>query len=167
VRPPRDLLAIKKKLEIGYEVDLRDLSYKIAGPLVSSLPHFATLVESYGDVTKFHDWFIFPNINFYSFSGYMFGIQQFCPESAMETDYWLWVMMARRRDPAESLTVPLWELTLTEKRVIDEDAVALSQMQLTLRSELRAANHGDYESNLVRMLTWYRKCLDLPDPVSR
>jgi hypothetical protein len=164
LRPPRDLLAIKKKLELGYEADLRDLSYKIAGAHIGNPPHFVSLVTSYGDTSKFHDWFIFPNVNFFSSRGYMFCIQQFCPRTASDTDYWLWVMTARRHDEDAGLTAALWQLTQAEKFVIDEDAVALTHMQKALRSGLREANHGDYESNLVRMLRWYRKHLGLPAP---
>jgi phenylpropionate dioxygenase-like ring-hydroxylating dioxygenase large terminal subunit len=149
------ILPIHAQMQAGAPVDLRDLSYAVHTPVAGGRPSYGDLVERYGELDDYYNWFIFPDVNFCSVHGQMFLLQQFSPIAPDLTDFHLTVTSARRRDPDADLTALLRELIHREKIVIDEDGVALSALQRRLHMDAPSASHGDYESHIVRMLRWY------------
>jgi choline monooxygenase len=149
------ILPIHEQMQAGAPVDLRDLSYAVHSPVAVSRPWYRDLVERYGELDDYYNWFIFPDVNFCSVHGQMFLLQQFSPVAADLTDFHLTVVTARRREPEADFSALLRELIRREKIVIDEDGVALSALQRQLHAGAPSAAHGDYESHIVRMLRWY------------
>jgi hypothetical protein len=91
----------------------------------------------------------------------MFLIQQFIPTAPGISEYHLWVMTARRRDRRTQFTPLLWALIKAEKEVIDEDAVALEQLQKKLHLDSGRCQHGIYEAHIVRMMRWYANAMSM------
>jgi choline monooxygenase len=152
---------IQEQLDRNEPIDLRDLSYSSHTPLDVEHGWWGGQVHRYGDLDDYYNWFIYPNVNFCSVHGRMFLIQQFMPKSSGVTEYHLWVMTARRRDPRAQFAPLLWALIKAEKEVIDEDAVALSQLQQKLHTGTDRCRHGTYELHIVRMMRWYAGAMGL------
>jgi hypothetical protein len=55
----------------------------------------------------------------------------------------------------------LWALIKAEKKVIDEDAVALEQLQKKLHLDSDRCQHGIYEAHIVRMMRWYANAMSM------
>jgi choline monooxygenase len=152
---------IKLELDRNAEIDLRDLSYASHSPLDVPETWFRREVIRYGDIDDYYNWFVYPNVNYCSVHGQMFLIQQFMPKSPGVTEYHLTVLTARRKNPRLQLAPLLWALIKGEKRVIDEDAVALEQLQQKRHLNSEPCQHGIYEVHIVRMLRWYANAMAL------
>jgi len=146
---------IQAQLDANAPIDLRELSYHSHSPLDVKVDWWASQVDGYGNVDDYYNWFIYPNVNFCSVHGRMFLIQQFIPTAPGISEYHLWVMTARRRDRRAQFTPLLWALIKAEKKVIDEDAVALEQLQKKMHPQADRCQHGIYEAHIVRMMRWY------------
>ena len=136
---------------------LSDLSYSTKGAITPYVNWYHDLCQVYGDEHVFHDWFVYPNLNFYSVRGEYFALQQYEPVSPGETDYHLWVMTACRKDKRTDFTALLSTLIRAEHKVIGEDTVILERLQAGLGTQALPFTHGDYEDFLVRQHLWYRQ----------
>jgi phenylpropionate dioxygenase-like ring-hydroxylating dioxygenase large terminal subunit len=152
---------IQAQLDADSPIDLRELSYHSHSPLDVKVDWWASQVDRYGSIDDYYNWFIYPNVNFCSVHGRMFLIQQFIPMAPGISEYHLWVMTARRHDRRAQFTPLLWALIKAEKRVIDEDAVALEQLQKKMHSDADRCQHGIYEAHIVRMMRWYANAMSM------
>jgi phenylpropionate dioxygenase-like ring-hydroxylating dioxygenase large terminal subunit len=146
---------LKQRLYDGQKIDLRDLSFETGSTLNIPTTWYQAEVHRYRDEPRYYNWYTYPNVNFCSVHGNMFLIQQYMPVSPGVMEYHLWVMTARRKNPKINFSALLWGLIKAEKKVIDEDAVALEQLQRTLHDGARPYLMGTYEAHIVRMLRWY------------
>src|SRR5690606_27651197 len=116
---------------------------------------FSDLCAGYGDEHAYYNWFIYPNVNFCSVKGEHFLLQQYEPVAPGETDYHLWMMTARCKDPHTDFTALLSTLIRNERTVIAEDTMILEKLQAGFGAHSGHFNHGDYEAHLVQQHLWY------------
>lgn len=135
---------------------LSALSFPTRAPIKAHKNWFHDLCEPYRDEHVYYNWFIYPNVNFCSVRGEHFLLQQYDPVSPGETDYHLWMMTARRKNPQTDFTALLATLIRGERAVIAEDTRILERLQGGLAGHSLPFTHGDYEAHLVRQHLWYR-----------
>lgn len=131
------------------------LSYSTKAPLQPHVSWFNALCDTYGGEHIYYNWFVYPNVNFCSVRGEHFLLQQYEPVSPGETDYHLWMMTARRKDPHSNFTALLSTLIRGERAVIAEDTLVLERLQRGIGTRARKFMHGDYELHLVNQHLWY------------
>lgn len=153
---PSEPSVVVQMLENGAAPKLSELSYAIKLGLKPDDSWFASQCERYGNEDAYYNWFIYPNVNFGSVQGQHFLLQQYDPISPGETDYHLWVMTARRKDPRADFSALLSTLIRGERAVIAEDTTVLEHMQSGFGEHSGRFMHGDYEHHLVAQHRWYR-----------
>ncbi|WP_211473655.1 aromatic ring-hydroxylating oxygenase subunit alpha [Collimonas humicola] len=117
------------------------------------------MTDAYGAENTYHNFFIYPNVNFISIGGVIFTIQQFDPFAADRTELRLTLMSAREKQRIAAMPAILWSHLKSEKRVIDEDKVLLEMLQTRLHAGGRAAYHGAYETRLRRVADVYLRLM--------
>ena len=147
---------VLRLLQEGETPELRSLSFPTKAPIQPYKSWFSDLCEGYGDEHAYYNWFIYPNVNFCSVRGEHFLLQQYDPVAPGETDYHLWMMTARRKDPKTDFSALLSTLIRGERNVIGEDTLVLERLQEGLGAHSPPFMHGDYEVQLVRQHLWYR-----------
>lgn len=147
---------IEKMLRENNRPALSELSYAGKSPVKPQQNWFGDLCFRYGVEDFYYNWFVYPNVNFCSVRGEYFLLQQYLPVTPGETDYHLWVMTAKRKDPRTDLTALLHALIKGEREVIAEDTEVLERMQAGLGDHSLPFMHGDYEVPLVNQHLWYR-----------
>ncbi|QNH21405.1 ribosomal subunit interface protein [Xanthomonas sp. GW] len=155
-RPANVPSHVQELLQSCMRPALSELSFPTKASITPHENWYSALCDSYGEESAFYNWFIYPNVNFYSVRGDSFVLQQYDPVSAHETDYHLWVMTARRKSERTDFTALLSALIRIEHEVIAEDTAVLERMQAVLGPHSRQFMHGDYETQLVRQHLWYR-----------
>lgn len=156
---PTQPSVILAMLERNESPALASLSYPLKTPLKPGQSWFAGLCEPYGSENAYHNWYIYPNVNFCSVKGEHFLLQQYDPVAPGETDYHLWMMTARRKDRRTDLTALLSTLIRAERAVIAEDTQVLERLQGGLGDHSQRFMHGDYEQHLVAQHLWYRQAV--------
>ena len=136
---------------------LEELSFSAAGDINVPASWYSHLIRRYKDCDAYYNWFVYPNLNFCSFAGNYFILQQYEPISPGRTRYHLWVVTAERNNIRQDFTALLRGLIEAEKKIIDEDCVFLENMQQNLHSEAGSALHGAYEFRLIRAAKWYEQ----------
>jgi phenylpropionate dioxygenase-like ring-hydroxylating dioxygenase large terminal subunit len=117
------------------------------------------MVEQYGPEDTYHNYFIYPNVNFISVGGLVFLIQQFDPVAADRTEVRFTLMTAKEKQRIAALPAILWGHLKGEKRVLDEDLVLLEALQARLHAGGRPACHGAYETQLRRVADVYLRLM--------
>lgn len=104
----------------------------------------------------YHNWIIWPNVNFVSIGGYSFSLHQFDPVSPDETDILMLLFLSRRREESRQSfyfsPAVLWHNIQAEKRILDEDIAALEQLQAGLHAGARPALLGAGDEPIARFL---------------
>lgn len=136
-------------------VSLDELSFSAVGDITVPGSWYSPLIRRYNDRDAYYNWFVYPNLNFCSFAGNFFILQQYEPISPSRTRYHLWVVTAERKSIRQDFTALLRGLIEAEKKIIDEDCVFLENMQQNLHSDAGPALHGAYEFRLIRAARWY------------
>jgi phenylpropionate dioxygenase-like ring-hydroxylating dioxygenase large terminal subunit len=135
---------------------LRDLSWHQASRFAELKPaDWRDRIAPYGDEPLYHNWFVYPNVNFVSVGGYSFALQQFNPIAADRTEILLMLFLATRRDALDFSPAVLWHNLQAEKRVLDEDIGALERLQAGLHAGARPAILGAHESRVAALLEWH------------
>lgn len=125
---------------------------------VQSWPWHA-MVDQYGPADTYHNYFIYPNVNFISVGGLIFLIQQFDPIAPDRTEVRFTLMTARETQRIGALPAILWGYLKGEKRVLNEDQVLLEALQARLHNGGQPARHGAYETQLRRVADVYRRLM--------
>ena len=107
------------------------------------------LVKPYGGENTYHNYFIFPNVNFISVGGLIYLVQQFEPVSANETLVRFDLCTARPTARIPALPAILRGHLKGEVEVLMEDVEFLERLQSSLHLDSMAVNHGQYEHRLV------------------
>ncbi|XQA71315.1 aromatic ring-hydroxylating oxygenase subunit alpha [Xanthomonas sacchari] len=147
---------VEQLLQGGAPISLQALSFPAKAEIAVQDHWYRPLCERYGEDSAFYNWFLYPNVNFYSVRGDSFVLQQYDPVSPDETDYHLWVATARRKSERTDFTALLSTLMRIEHQVIAEDTAVLERLQAGFGPHSRSFMHGDYETELVRQHLWYR-----------
>jgi len=138
---------------------LSSLSFSTTMPMsIPSWPWHA-MVNQYGQADTFHDFFIYPNVNFISVGGRVFLIQQFDPIAADRTEVRLTLTTAREKQRINALPAILWGHMKDEARVLNEDKVLLEALQARLHAGGQPACHGAYETQLRRVADVYLRLM--------
>lgn len=138
---------------------LSSLSFATTMPMnVRSWPWHA-MVDHFGPGNTFHDFFIYPNVNFITVGGLTFLIQQFDPMAADHTEVRLTLCTAREKQHITALPAILWGHLKGETRVLNEDKVLLEALQARLHAGGQPAQHGAYETLLRRVADVYLRLI--------
>jgi len=141
------------------DTPLSSLSFATAMPMnVRPWPWHA-LVDHFGPGDTFHDFFIYPNVNFITVGGLVFLIQQFDPIAADHTEVRMTLSTAREKQHITALPAILWGHLKGETRVLNEDKVLLEALQARLHAGGQPAQHGVYETSLRKVANVYLRLI--------
>jgi len=152
-RPPTHAAAPPPDSQLP--TDLRDLSFTADAPFEFRHWPWHDNVERFSNEPKYFNFYIYPNVNFTAIAGVFFPIQQFNPGAPDRTDYSMWVLTGRQRQPNPATPAILWTQAKGEKSVIDEDIAVLEALQRGLGPGATPAFHGTYETHLRSMAHIY------------
>jgi phenylpropionate dioxygenase-like ring-hydroxylating dioxygenase large terminal subunit len=143
--------------------DIRDLSYETRTEF--DLKHWPwhDAVERFTQDSAYHNFFIYPSVNFITLGGTTFLAQQFCPLAADKTEVRLTMASGRKKKRIPAMPAILWGHMKAEKAVIDEDIVMLEGLQKNLQNDEQSAFHGTYETRLRTIAKTYLRLLDEAD----
>lgn len=140
--------------------DIRDLSYETRAEFDLKNWPWHDAVERFTPENAYHNFFIYPNVNFITLGGTTFLAQQFCPVAADKTEVRLTMTSGRKKKKIPAMPAILWGHMKAEKAVIDEDIVVLEGLQKNLRNDEQSAFHGGYETRLLAIAKTYLRLLD-------
>jgi phenylpropionate dioxygenase-like ring-hydroxylating dioxygenase large terminal subunit len=135
--------------------DLRDLSFETGLSMTIRPWPWHDQVARFSTDERYYNWFLYPNVNFFSMGAVIFQMQQYVPVAADRIEYVLWVQMARQEHRSPATPAILWSQARTEKIVVNEDAVVLEALQRGLTSGASPAFQGAYETRLRTMARVY------------
>jgi len=118
------------------------------------------MVDRYGEEGVYHNFFLFPNVNFISVGGLTFLVQQFDPVSATETQVRFTLCAAKENVRLPALPAILRGHLRGEVTVYNEDLVYLENLQSALHAQSNRVQHGKYEHRIQSFAAAYLKCLD-------
>ena len=127
---------------------LADQSFSTSSPMSIQPWPWHKMVDSYGAPDTFHNFYLFPNVNFISIGGLVFLIQQFSPLSAGRTQVSFDLCLARERQRIAAPAILQGHLK-GEIDVLMEDVKLLEALQAGLHSGGPRAQHGRYEARLM------------------
>ena len=119
-----------------------------------------SMVERYGQEGVYHNFFLFPNINFISVGGLIFLMQQFCPVSPSKTQVRFTLSIAKEKKRLPALPAILRGHLKGEIDVLMEDVVHLENLQARLTEGAPRAFHGRYEHRLISFAQAYLALLE-------
>ncbi|MBS7805547.1 Rieske 2Fe-2S domain-containing protein [Rhizobiales bacterium TNE-4] len=117
-------------------------------------------VDAYGPRDTYHNFFLFPNVNFISVGGLIFLVQQFVPIAPDRTEVRFTLCAARENVKLPALPAILRGHLKSEVEVLFEDVEQIEALQRSLSEKSSTVNHGAYEHRLVSFALAY---LDLMD----
>jgi len=117
------------------------------------------LVDHYGKEGEYHNFFLFPNVNFISVGGLVFLVQQFDPVSAGETQVRFTLCGAREKSRIPSLPAILRGHLKGEVDVFNEDRVYLERLHANLSPDSNRVQHGKYEYRIQSFAAAYLECM--------
>jgi phenylpropionate dioxygenase-like ring-hydroxylating dioxygenase large terminal subunit len=139
---------------------LTDQSFHAAvGMKIDSWP-WHELVDRFGTEDAYHNFFLFPNVNFISVGGLVFLIQQFHPISALETEVRFTICVAREKHRLPALPAILRGHLKGEVDVFNEDLAYLERLQSSLSSLSQRVRHGKYEHRLQSFAAAYSSLME-------
>jgi phenylpropionate dioxygenase-like ring-hydroxylating dioxygenase large terminal subunit len=133
---------------------LRGLSFHQAAPFSLKTADWHGYVTPFGAPPSYHNWFLYPNVNFVSIGGYSFSLHQFNPVSAGDTEILMVQFLARRKREMFFSPAVLWHNMQAEKRILDEDIVALDRLQAGLGDSAQRAVLGPLDARVADFLDW-------------
>lgn len=113
------------------------------------------LVDAYGPSDTYHNFFLFPNVNFISVGGLIFLVQQFVPIAPDRTEVRFTLCAAREKVKMPALPAILRGHLKSEVEVLFEDVEQIEALQRTLSPSSPTVIHGAYEHRLVSFALAY------------
>ncbi|WP_455886683.1 aromatic ring-hydroxylating oxygenase subunit alpha [Pseudomonas rustica] len=141
------------------EVRLNQISFFQRFSMPYAPRWFSPLLALPCDMGAFFACNLFPNVNFGSIHGEHFYVQQYVPISPDAVEYHSWVFTSKLKAGIPVQPHLLWGIHHAEKRVIDEDAVLLTELQKALKSAATVGIMGDHEASLAAVGKWYMQAL--------
>ena len=130
--------------------------------------HSATIVHRRGNQDAYFNWLPFPNTHILSpDGGYSFSVEHHHPVSPTQTEITAYFMTAKKRRPVAWLPATLWEMAKGAKRVLDEDAAVMEEVQRAFGRESRPVRQGMYEFENRTTDRWYVQNVLQPSAASR
>ena len=139
--------------------DIRGLSYETRASFEMTSWPWHESIDRFTQDSAYHNFFIYPNVNFITLAGTTFLAQQFCPASAGTTEVRLSMTSGRKTRKIPAMPAILWGHMKAEKAVIDEDIVVLEALQRGFHQGDASAFHGTYETRLRSIARVYTQLL--------
>ncbi len=156
--------AQEKDLHVVIDETLVDQSFHAKTRMQIKPWPWHTQVYRYGESDAYHNFFLFPNVNFISVGGLIFLVQQFDPVSPAETQVRFTLCSAREKSRLQALPAILRGHLKAEVEVYNEDLVFLENLQASLHDRSSRAEHGKYEYRLKSFAAAYLKCMEESRP---
>jgi hypothetical protein len=137
---------------------LTDLSFGGAEGEISRdrPPAFAAWVDRWGTTDAYFNWLLYPNLHVLTpDGGYSFSIEHHRPVTPSLTEITAYFMTARKRRSVVWLAPTLWEMAKAAKRILDEDADVMEEVQRAIGPNSVPVMQGRYEIQNRRTDRWY------------
>jgi phenylpropionate dioxygenase-like ring-hydroxylating dioxygenase large terminal subunit len=138
---------------------LADQSFSSSSPMDIQPWPWHDMVNRYGPPDHYHNFYLFPNVNFISVGGLVFLVQQFSPVSAGSTQVRFDLCLAQEH---QRIAVPaiLQGHLKGEIDVLMEDVVLMEALQAGLHNGGARVQHGKYETRLMSFARTYLQLME-------